>query len=70
MVVEAAVVEEEAATSLTFTAPVWKQMDRGREHHTDHRRTLVRMHLPIAYGGTLDEPQRFVTLRYPKPVVG
>jgi len=32
VVVEAAVVEEEDATKLTYTAPVWKQMDRGREH--------------------------------------
>src|SRR5437899_1554381 len=30
-------VAEGDATSLTFTAPVWKQMDRGREHHTGHR---------------------------------
>ena len=33
VVVEAAAVEEEDATNLTYTAPVWKQMDRGREHN-------------------------------------
>ena len=32
VVVETAVVGEEDATNLTYTAPIWPHLDRGREH--------------------------------------
>src|SRR5713101_6847213 len=33
VVVATVAVAEEDVTNLTYTAPVWKQMDRGREHN-------------------------------------
>ena len=39
MVVATVAVAEEDVTNLTYTAPVWKQMDRGREH--DRSKVLI-----------------------------